>query len=50
MFYYHICLLYSSDAFIVISMETAIVSSVKKNTGDTSDKNNYRIIALVLQL
>ena len=28
-------------------MKTAIVSIIKNNTGDTSDKNNYRPIALV---
>ena len=31
-------------------MKTAIVTIIKNKTGDTSDKNNYRPIALVISL
>ena len=29
-------------------MRTAMVSTIKNKTGDTSDKNNYRPIVLVI--
>ena len=51
MFYYH-C--YSQLSQLIthgylpgMFMKTAIVPIIKNKTGDTSDKNNYRPIALV---
>ena len=49
----HVLLSLSISAFIThgylpgMFMKTAVVSIIKNKTGDTSDKNNYRPIALV---
>ena len=49
MFYYH-CYFQLSLLMVTCSMflKAAIVSIIKNKTGDTSDKNNYRHIAIVI--